>query len=173
MKQRNVSIGELVVTADKGEVLVAVGLGSCVGVALYDPTSGLAALAHVMLPDSRGERHDTRFADVAIPAAVEEMTSRGAVKTRIRAAIAGGAAMFNFGPSAHIRIGEQNIQACTRALEALAVPIVASDTGGSSGRTLSLVVATGEVFVKTPGSQAKLLASLAPGREEVAVANAA
>ena len=173
MKQRNVSIGEMVATADKDLVLVAVGLGSCVGVALYEPRSRVAALAHVMLPDSRGQRKDLRFADVAIPAAVEEMARLGAMPSRIRAVLAGGAAMFQFGPSAHIRIGEQNIEACTRALQELSIPIIASDTGGSSGRTLSLVVATGEVYVKTPGGENRLLASFSKLTEEVAHANAA
>ena len=140
---------------------ISVGLGSCVGLALYDSAARLACLVHIMLPRAPKPTQDFRYADQAVPAAIQAMCRRGACKSRLVAAIAGGAAMFNFGPESHIRIGQDNIDATVAALQAFNIPIIASHCGGSHSRTMLLYPATGEVFVQRPGQQPKLLANLA------------
>ncbi len=50
--------------ARAGDVLVTLGLGSCVAVALHDAQAGVGGLAHVMLPSlslSRASSNPGRF----------------------------------------------------------------------------------------------------------------
>src|SRR5690554_6000925 len=92
-------------------VLVTLGLGSCVGVALYDPHSRVVGLAHVMLPSSLQSRkrdNIAKFADTAVDKLVHDMIELGACRERIFAKLAGGAQMFTFFSSNEVmRIGER------------------------------------------------------------------
>ena len=56
MAETMVRMGELAASAVAGDVLVSLGLGSCIGLALVDRRHGVAGLAHVVLPDERRER---------------------------------------------------------------------------------------------------------------------
>ncbi len=133
--------------------LISAGLGSCVGICLYDPQAKVGGLAHIMLPDS-GQNKDVtnkaKFADTAVPALVSEMMKLGASKSRIVAKIAGGAQMFVF-PNASdvLRIGERNVEAAKKALSREGIPIVAQDTGGNYGRTIELCTTTGKLHIRT------------------------
>jgi chemotaxis protein CheD len=145
-----VMIGELVV-AEAPKRLVTPALGSCVGIALYDPFARRGGLAHIMLPTPHGETPDTRlgrFADHAVPRLVEMMRERGSLLARIEARIAGGAAMFK-GDSAISTIGERNVAEVKRQLALMSVPLVAEDTGEAHARTLEIRLDSGETFVRS------------------------
>lgn len=145
-----VMIGELVV-AEAPRRLVTPALGSCVGIALYDPFARRGGLAHVMLPAPHGETPESRlgrFADHAVPRLVEMMRERGSLLSRIEARIAGGAAMFG-GDSAISTIGERNVAEVKRQLALMSVPVVAEDTGESHARTLEIRLDSGEAFVRS------------------------
>lgn len=96
-------------------ILTTLGLGSCVGIALYDRTTKIVGLAHAMLPDSSQVKNKTnaaKFVDTAIELLVKEMLSLGASKKRIVAKLAGGAQMFTFTQGAELmRIGQRNVAA--------------------------------------------------------------
>ena len=47
-----VRMGELAVSATPTDELVAVGLGSCIGLVIVDRSAGVAGLAHIVLPQS-------------------------------------------------------------------------------------------------------------------------
>ncbi|NOZ59810.1 MAG: chemotaxis protein CheD [Euryarchaeota archaeon] len=131
--------------------LVSIGLGSCVGVALFDSSCKVGSLAHIMLPTSRGyEPVDNRakYADTAIPMALEEMEKLGASRSRIVAKIAGGAKMFSFIPKDDY-IGRKNVLAVKQALKKEDIEIVAEDTGGNVGRTVEFDTSSGTLLVKT------------------------
>lgn len=130
------------------------GLGSCVGVVLYDETKKVAGLVHIMLPDSSLSRSETpniaKFADTGIKGLEEMLLKEGAQKCRLKAKIAGGAQMFQFSSSKEImRIGQRNVEAVKRVLKELGIPIIAEDTGGSSGRTIEFNPATGKLMIRT------------------------
>jgi len=95
-------------------ILTTLGLGSCVGIALYDRTTKIVGLAHAMLPDSSQVKNKTnaaKFVDTAIELLVKEMLSLGASKKRMSQA-AGGAQMFTFTQGAELmRIGQRNVAA--------------------------------------------------------------
>ncbi|HUF12774.1 MAG TPA: hypothetical protein VMN78_06735 [Longimicrobiales bacterium] len=135
---RAVRMGELAV-AREDEVLAAVGLGSCIGVALFDPEARLAGLAHVLLPEPTSGREGGpgRFASTAVPALLEELIGAGAGRERIVAKMAGGASMFRgLSPNGEGAVGERNAAAVRRALEQLDIPLLGEDVGGNWGRTV-------------------------------------
>jgi chemotaxis protein CheD len=140
-------------------VLVTLGLGSCVGVALYEPDLRIIGMAHVMLPSSlQSRRRDNlaKFADTAIDKLVYDMVGLGAKKTAIVAKIAGGAQMFSFPNSTDImRIGERNIAAVREVLKKHQILILSEDVGGNFGRTIELYSEDGRLVIKTIGHGVK------------------
>ncbi|WIV10881.1 chemotaxis protein CheD [Proteiniborus sp. MB09-C3] len=140
-------------------ILTTLGLGSCVGIALYDRINKVAGLAHIMLPSSteiKNNSNKAKFADTAIQELVKEMILLGANKKYITAKLAGGSQMFSFDSNTDIlRIGERNTLASKKKLQELDVPIVAEDTGGNYGRTIELNSQDGNLLIKTIGHGVK------------------
>ncbi|WP_416731522.1 chemotaxis protein CheD [Fictibacillus sp. JL2B1089] len=117
------------------------GLGSCVGVILFDQVKKIAGMAHIMLPDSSLSKTPTlnegKYADTAIKSLYDMLIKSGADKKGLKAKIAGGAQMFKFtSGSEMMRIGPRNVERVKEELSALKIPLLASDVGGSSGRTI-------------------------------------
>jgi chemotaxis protein CheD len=138
------------------------GLGSCVGVALYDPLAKVAGLAHVMLPNSEIARETTiklaKYADLAIPELIRRMCEMDAAHKSIQAKLAGGAQMFaGIGNTDILRIGPRNIESCKDALAKYHIPIVAEDTGGHYGRTIELYCVSGKLVVRSVQRETKEL----------------
>ena len=135
--------------------LITVGLGSCVGIAIYDKTLGLGGLAHIMLPDSSQFNkitNEIKFADLAIPKLVDDMIKKGSKLRNMKAKIAGGASMFNFSDKSVVMdIGGRNGIAVKNALKSLSIPILSEDIGGNKGRTLIFDTASGVLYVRTVG----------------------
>ena len=146
---RAVRMGELAVARDD-EVLAAIGLGSCIGVALLDRDARVAGLAHVILPEPVGGREGGpgRFATTAVPALLEAMEGAGASRARMVAKIAGGASMFRgLSPQGVAAIGERNAAAVRGALERLGIRLVGEDIGGTWGRTVHVQASDGSYIV--------------------------
>lgn len=133
--------------------LITYGLGSCIGIAVYDTATKIGGLAHIMLPDSkqaRSSENPAKFADTAIPLMISDMMKLGANKMKLRAKIAGGAQMFTFSNLTDImRIGERNAESVRNVLKGLDIPIVADETGGNYGRTVELKLDSGIFRIKT------------------------
>lgn len=133
--------------------LISYGLGSCIGIAVYDPTSKVGGLLHIMLSDSaqaQAKNNLAKFADTGIPLLVREVIAAGGVKRRLVAKMAGGAQMFAFrNASSIMQVGERNAQVSKEILQSLGIPIVAEDTGGSCGRTVFIDLNNGDYFVRT------------------------
>ncbi len=144
-------MGEIQVSKRTGEELVARGLGSCVGLALIDRLSGVAGMAHIVLPESNGsDKEPGKFADTAVPAMLAQMQKAGAVTRRLDAVLAGGARMFELG---EMDIGARNATAVKAGLTRAGLKIRAAETGGNRGRTLRLTVGDFEVTVKEAGGE--------------------
>ncbi|MDR3563779.1 MAG: chemotaxis protein CheD [Negativicutes bacterium] len=133
--------------------LISYGLGSCIGIALYDPITKIGGLAHIMLPDStqaRSAENPAKFADTALPLMLDELQKLGASRAKITAKIAGGAQMFAFTNTTDImRVGERNAEAVRMVLKKLNIKLVADDTGGNYGRTVELILSSGIFRIKT------------------------
>lgn len=143
------------------DAITTLGLGSCVGIALYDSTRKIAGLAHIMLPDStlvRNNSNIAKFADTGIVACIDMMVKNGASRAGLTAKIAGGAQMFAFGSNNDmLRIGERNVEATKKKLRALGIRILAEDTGKNYGRTIEFYPATGELLIKAVGKPRKTI----------------
>lgn len=142
-------------TAVSPKKLITVGLGSCIGIAIYDPNNKIGGLAHIMLPDSTQFNNITnpmKFADLAIPILLERMQKQGAIKRNLKAKIAGGASMFNFSDKSMIMdIGNRNSISVKKVLKELNIPIISEDIGGNKGRTMIFDTTNGVVQIKTVG----------------------
>ena len=141
------------------DMITTLGLGSCIGIAVYDPVTKVGGLAHIMLPDSKQMRNNSniaKFADTGIEELVKRVVMAGANKRRLVAKIAGGAKMFQVsGLSTVGKVGERNAQASRAKLKQLGIPLLAEDTGLNYGRTVELYPETGEFRIKAVGKTIK------------------
>jgi chemotaxis protein CheD len=133
--------------------LISYGLGSCIGISLYDPQRKIGGLLHIMLPDStqaRSSDNPAKFADTGIPLMINDVIALGASRSRLVAKIAGGAQMFAFSNATDImRVGTRNAESCKQILKRNGIRVIAEDTGGTYGRTVSIDLSTGAYKVKT------------------------
>lgn len=135
-------------------ILVTYGLGSCLGIVLYDRERQIGGLAHTLLPAPRpgfeGGRL-TKFVDNAIRMMVAELEQQGAARGSLTARIVGGANMFVplYESAAEDGIGARNVRAARETLQALAIPVLAEDVGGSHGRSVEFDLDAGTVQVRS------------------------
>ena len=142
------------------DILTTLGLGSCVGITLYDKAKQIGGMAHVMLPSYKGFEGQTimKFADSAIIELVNQLSRIGAARTSLVAKIAGGAHMFGRSQSSDmLKIGERNAAASLAILAQLRIPVHANDTGGTHGRTIELYLDTGKLKIRTVGAGEKYI----------------
>ena len=143
------------------DVLTTLGLGSCVGVALYDPVSKVSGLLHCMLPDSTQIRNNSnlaKFADTGIDELIRQMQSLGANKSRLVAKLAGGAQMFAMtSANDSLRVGERNAEAARKKLKELNIRILSEDCGLNYGRTVESYSETGNYVIKSVGKSIKTI----------------
>jgi chemotaxis protein CheD len=130
------------------------GLGSCVGVIIYDDTTKTCGMAHVMLPNSSLGKSESmnkaKYADTALDVLIQKLNEIGANKNQLKAKLAGGAQMFKFSSSSEMmRIGPRNVEAVKEKLQQLKIRIVAEDVGGSSGRTIEFDPITCKLAIRT------------------------
>jgi len=135
-------------------VLKTTGLGSCVGLTLFDPQYKIAGMAHVMLPTSDIAREANfniaKYADTAIPELIDRMTKLGASVHRMKAKMAGGAQMFAFASGQDtMRIGPRNVESCKLMLQNYKIPIIGEDTGANYGRTIEFSAETGILLIRS------------------------
>lgn len=144
-------------------VLVTIGLGSCVGIALYDPKVHVGGLAHIMLPSSRHSEkkgfNPAKYADTAIELTIKKMIELNASKKRITAKIVGGAHMFSCikEGSEFLKIGDNNVDAVKEILSQEGIKLLAEDTGKNYGRTVELHTDDGKVVIKTIEKGSKVI----------------
>ena len=141
--------------------ITTIGLGSCVGIVIYDKLSNLGGLAHIMLPDSskiKNNENKCKFADTCIELLVETLEENGMKRENMKAKIAGGAAMFTFATNSDVgSIGDKNVEAVRKKLSELKIKIVSEDVGLNYGRTLIFDPSTKELQVVKSGKQVKLI----------------
>jgi chemotaxis protein CheD len=149
-----VGMGDLNVCSISDSI-ITLGLGSCVGVVLYDKSTGTAGMLHAMLPDStkiRNNSNRAKFVDTGIDDLIALLQRKGVRTSNLVAKIAGGAQMFNFSSSFEISgIGARNVEAAKEKLKAYGIRIIAEDTGLDYGRTIEFYPDTGRLEVRAVG----------------------
>jgi len=135
------------------DVMITRGLGSCVGITLYDPVKKIGALAHPMLPDidkAKVKSNPAKFVNSVIDMMIGEFNNRGCRVNSLRAKLFGGGHMFSAIPyDSPFNIGIKNVNKVKEVFDYLKIRIVVEDTGGNYGRTIEFDLSTGFVKVKT------------------------
>lgn len=143
------------------DCLTTLGLGSCIGLALYDPTTKIGGLVHYMLPDStqlRNNNNIAKFGDTGIKELYDQVIALGANPRRFVAKVAGGASMFeSSGLSKVGNVGERNALMAKQMLKDLKITLAAEDTGKNYGRTVVLDCNTGDYIIKSVGKPEKVI----------------
>ncbi len=140
------------VVASGSQIVMSVGIGSCVVVALYHAERRMGGLAHIMLPDSH-EVHSScpayHCADTALAALLKRLRDKGVEATGLVAKMAGGAKMFSSYDNGSAGMGVQNIQSIKQILYQEKIPLVGFDVGGHHGRSVEFHLASGQMVVRT------------------------
>ena len=153
-----VGMADMRASASPDDRLVTYALGSCVGVAAYDPMVRVGGLLHVVLPSSDldGERARTNPAlcvDTGVPELLRACCELGAARRRLVVTVAGGAAAVAPGEPDQFRIGQRNLEEVRAVLHAHGVLPTTADVGGHGlSRTMSLALADGTVTVRVAGT---------------------
>lgn len=141
--------------------LTTLGLGSCVGITLYDKINKIAGLAHIMLPSSKEIKNNqnvAKFADTGIDELIRQMENLGASKSRLVAKMAGGAQMFAMASqNESLRVGERNAAAARAKLKEYRIRLLAEDCGLNYGRTVEFYSETGDYVIKSVGKPQKTI----------------
>jgi chemotaxis protein CheD len=161
-----VGLGQFAVSRDPEAVIVAFGLGSCLGIALYDPQRHIGGLLHAVLPEQHnpdGEA-DARYVASGINILLDSVIKAGASRSNLVLRMAGGATMLTVpGSPSAFEIGKRNIEAAYATFSQLRICLSSEETGGHGGRTMRLYVGTGRVTIRTMGQQERDITEL-PGR---------
>ena len=138
-------------TAKTPDMLCTIGLGSCIGICVFDPALKLGGMAHIMLPTSNGHagKDSAKYADTCLDLMLQDILHMGASKTRLKAKIAGGAQMFAFPGTPVLKIGDRNAEAVEQGLRKHGIQLLVSEVGGNFGRTIYFDVNTGALRIKT------------------------
>jgi chemotaxis protein CheD len=154
-----VGLGEMVVSDNPDTVLVAFGLGSCVGVCVYDAGKKIAGMLHAMLPTRRnGDANRTKFVDTGIMDLLAKMLAAGARREQLIWRYAGGSQMLVApGLADRFNIGSQNVNMTVEVVNREKLRVQACDTGGHEGRTLRLYVVSGRVTMRKVSGEERVL----------------
>ncbi len=156
MQELFVNMGEMAALKSSG-VLTTVGLGSCIGLTIYDPVAQVGGMAHIFLarnPNSeKAPELPGKYADTGVKALIDLVESLGTRQRRLEAKLAGGANIFNNLSANGLSIGQQNIIAVREQLEKYQIPIVGEQVAGNKGRKMRLSIETGIVIVTSVGQQ--------------------
>lgn len=148
--ERKIGIGEIGVLTSTG--MLRTLLGSCIGLVLHDNKNRVGGMAHIMLPSSNGTEHPAgKYANLALPELIRQITTFGGQSKGLIAKLAGGARMFATEKSQSI--GDQNLMAVEQLLKDSGIPIHGRHCGGTKGRRMSYNVATGAVVVEVVGCE--------------------
>ena len=160
MQQYIVKIADMKVVQGTSGIIVTHALGSCIGVAIYDPRAKVGGILHYLLPESslnkaKAQANPLTFGDTGIPLLFKEAYAKGANKRSIIVKLAGGAEILE--SKGNFNIGKRNYMIARKLFWKNGVLIRGEDVGGTISRSLSLDLATGKVVVKSPGMGEKVL----------------
>lgn len=152
----SVGLGERVVSHNPEDILVAYGLGSCLGIGMIDPISRVCGLLHAVLPikNNGADPFNPKFVDSGVNGLIEEMVKKGAMRGRLIIRMAGGANMLTApGLSKTFDIGARNIDSAHEVFQSLQIILKNEDVGGTRGRTVRLYVGQGRMTVRVIGEK--------------------
>jgi chemotaxis protein CheD len=151
-----VGVSDMKVSKDPDSVLITYSLGSCIGIAIYDPLVRVGGLLHFMLPESsldgdKAKKNPSMFADTGIPYLFKSTYDLGAQKKRMKVVVVGGSQILD--QQGFFNIGKRNHMAVRKIFWKNQVMIDYEDIGGNGNRTIKLDVANGDIWIKSSGQE--------------------
>jgi chemotaxis protein CheD len=151
-----VDIGDMRVSADPGVELITYSLGSCIGVAIWDPEVHVGGMLHYMLPESsispqKAKKNPNMFGDTGIPSLFRAAYELGAVKKRLIVKVAGGSCLLD--DNGRFNIGKRNYTILRKLFWKNGVLIDSENVGGNLSRTMRLRIADGQVVIRNQGRE--------------------
>jgi chemotaxis protein CheD len=160
MNNLNVGLGEIKIAKKLNCSIVAPGLGSCIGLLMYDVVNEIAGMVHVVLPETKDLNipNPGKYANTGAEALLDQLVKQGANKANLKVYIAGGAQMFSFSKGSNIlNIGVRNTIAVKEEITRLNLRLLNSHTGGSKGRTFKIDLPEGKISVRCIGEEEIIL----------------
>ncbi|RMF93062.1 MAG: chemotaxis protein CheD [Candidatus Schekmanbacteria bacterium] len=157
-----VGLADMKISSSKEDIIITHGLGSCLGITVYDPLAHIGGMLHVMLPFSnidpeRAKEKPFMFVDTGLPKLFISCYEMGASKDRLIVTVCGGANPLGMSNNKVFNIGERNFAILQKLLDKNNVSLAACDIGGTQSRTMTLEIATGRVSLKINGYENKVL----------------
>jgi len=155
-----VGVSDMKVSMDPNGVLITYSLGSCIGIAVFDPVARVGGLLHYMLPESsldsaKAAANPFMFADTGIPRLFKSVYELGGVKSRMRVIMAGGSQVLD--QKGFFNIGKRNEMAARKVFHRNNVVIDFADTGGNGNRTIRLAIRDGQCWLKSSSEGERLI----------------
>ncbi|HWZ51324.1 MAG TPA: chemotaxis protein CheD [Granulicella sp.] len=162
MRQLIVGIGDCKLSSDPDCSLVTYGLGSCIGITLYDPVAKVGGMLHYMLPDSSINAEKARdrpfmYADTGIPLLLQQAYGLGAERRRLQVVAVGGAQLLD--SNGVFNIGKRNHLAMQDIFQQAGILIHTEVVGGMDSRTIRLEISTGRLLMRGANGVEKILAN--------------
>ncbi len=147
-----VGVSDLRVSGNTDETIITYALGSCLGIAAYDPTINVGGLLHVMLPLSKADPEKAKlkpemYVDTGFQLLLDGLYDLGAKKRNIKITVAGGASMRSKDRDDYFKIGKRNITVLRKLLWKNRFMISSGDVGGNISRTMALRIADGYITI--------------------------
>jgi chemotaxis protein CheD len=147
-----IGLAEIKFSKNPDDVLVSFGLGSCLGIGMYDPSIQLGGMLHAVLPTCTDRENPSKFVDSGIEFLLQEMIKEGALKNRLIIRMSGGANMLNVTSlSNSFDIGNRNILSANGTFKKLGIKTNSEEVGGKIGRTVRLYIASGKMTIRMMG----------------------
>jgi len=148
-----VTISDMKVSRKPNDILVTHSLGSCLGLAAWDPTVGVGGMIHCLLP--RATKADVKnpfmYVNVGVPLMIRKMVSLGCTKNSLVFKAAGCGRMLHI--QNQFDTGAQNLAILESLFAKNAVTLAGRDVGGSIPRTMSLEMDTGILTITSQGKE--------------------
>jgi len=147
--------GSIFVDKSSEKILKAF-LGTCVGVALYDPKNKIGGLFHILLPEPTG--HETvdplNYASTGLPLFLDEIYKKGGQKEELKAIIAGGALVGTITmQDLNLDIGGNTTDVVSSILADEGIQVEHSETGGYFSCVLNFNLSTWEYQIEPIGQR--------------------
>lgn len=143
--------------------LITRDLGSCIGIAVRDPKTGIGGLLHAMLPTTLIRKDIPveqlpKYVDLGLERMLFEMERMGATRRYMEAKMAGAAHIIQYQSVSPSRdISSRNIQVAVEYLEKHKIKILGMEVGDRYPRTVIFEPGSGMTVVKTFGKQDRYL----------------
>ena len=130
-------------------------LGTCVGVAVYDPAAGIGGLVHLLLPEPTSNAvvsHPEKYASTGFPAFLRALYEAGASAENMKATVAGGALVGPIDDSdLKLDIGGRTTERVMQLIAAENIQVNQLETGGFFTCRLLLDMNTWQCHIEPAG----------------------